>query len=109
MNAAVTACEGLDKFLETLGAINQREVLIRHDRELIQEIVGDLEGIAPLMEISPTAATDLVCSAFSKAGSLEGYKRPLDELLEQWKHRSPQPESPQEMLKLGKRLRSHLG
>jgi hypothetical protein len=44
---AVKACEGLDKFLETLGAINQCDVLVRHDQKLIKETRSREKELSP--------------------------------------------------------------
>jgi len=98
------SCEGLDKYLDSLATISQRDVLIKHDREAISEIAGLLEGAEPLVDISPHGAIDLVGQAFSKAESLYGYRDDTDGLLAEWYETSGTLKNAGDFVALGKRL-----
>jgi hypothetical protein len=76
-------CEGLTKYLESLGAISQREVIVQHDREVCTHIADNLEAAEPLLGISAHGAADLVIEALIEATSLRGWREDLDELLDE--------------------------
>lgn len=88
-NAARFDCEGLDKYLDSLAAVSQRDVLIKHDADTKAEIRGILEAVKPLLEISPHGALDMIEQAFRKADELYGVRESLDALIAEWKALDP--------------------
>jgi hypothetical protein len=97
-------CEGLDKYLDSLSIVNQRDVLIQHDREIMRKISELLEAAKPLLDISPRAAVDMVLQAFFAASDLAGRNEPLDALLISWKLDPPDFNNPQEVIRAAQRL-----
>ncbi len=77
-------CEGLDKYLDSLAAVSQRDVLIKHDGDLKHDLQEILEAVKPLLEISPHGALDMIGQAFAKAEALYGVRDGLDALLGDW-------------------------
>lgn len=82
--AAATTCEGLDKYLDSLAVVNRRNVLIKHDTDLMRDIAENLEGAIELATISPSGAREIIRAAFTRAGALRGARDPLDALLLEW-------------------------
>jgi hypothetical protein len=76
--------EGLAKYLDSLSAINEREVLVQHDRRVRTAARESLESARSLFEISPRAAADQVADAYYTVRTLEGWRDDLDELLGRW-------------------------
>ncbi|MBW2733086.1 MAG: hypothetical protein JRH20_11900 [Deltaproteobacteria bacterium] len=101
---AALSCEGLDKYLDSLLSVNQRDVLIRHDRARMSEIVATLEGVGPIVDISPHGAMALVRQAFDEAAALYGYHDLLDDLLAEWKTTVSQSTEPAVMVEISERL-----
>jgi hypothetical protein len=97
-------CEGLDKYLDSLAIVNQRDVLIQHDREVMKDISELLEAAKPLLAISPKGAVDLVKQAFKMAKALFGRREPLDALLISFRLDPPDLENPQEVEDIAQRL-----
>ena len=104
-HAARFDCEGLDKYLSSLMAVSQRDVLIKHDRDESHEIAGLLEAANPLIDISPHGALAMLAEAFKKADSLFGLRDPLDGLLGEWREMSHADRSdPAKASRMGQRL-----
>jgi hypothetical protein len=104
-NDARFDCEGLDKYLDSLMAVSQRDVLIKHDRDESHEIAGLLEAARPLIDISPHGALAMLAEAFEKADTLFGLRDPLDGLLGEWREMSKkQRNNPEQAVKMGARL-----
>lgn len=104
-NDARFDCEGLDKYLDSLMAVSQRDVLIKHDRDESHEIAGLLEAARPLIDISPHGALAMLAEAFEKADTLFGLRDPLDGLLGEWREMSKkQRNNPELAVKMGARL-----
>lgn len=82
--SAALACEGLAKYLESLSIINQREVLVEHDKQVMDEIRQSLEAARSLLLVSPEAASQMVRESLQHAGRLRGRNARLDEQLDQW-------------------------
>lgn len=78
--AALTA-EGLSKYLESLGSINRREVLVLHDERALEELRESLSAARPLLEINTQIARDLVKKAYAAAISLYGRNPANDDLI----------------------------
>lgn len=78
--ARMTA-EGLVKYLESLGAINQREVLVQHDHRVLGEVREALTNARALMEISPRTAHEMLVKACRSALALRGRQTATDAML----------------------------
>ena len=72
MGVARMTSEGLVKYLESLGSINQREVLQVHDRRVMDDMRETLSSARQLMDLSPRTAKDLVAQALASAAKLRG-------------------------------------
>lgn len=104
-NAARFDCEGFDKYLNSLMAVSQRDVLIKHDRDESHEIAELLEAARPLIDISPHGALAMLAEAFEKADSLFGLRDPLDGLLGEWREMSKKErKDPTQAVLMGTRL-----
>lgn len=73
--------EGLVKYLESLGAINQREVLVQHDHRVLGEVREALTNARALMEISPRTAHEMLVKACRSALALRGRQSATDAML----------------------------
>jgi len=78
--ARLTA-EGLVKYLESLGAINQREVLVQHDQRVLGEVREALDNARALMEISPRTTHEMLVKACRAALALRGRHPATDAML----------------------------
>lgn len=81
MAAARQTSEGLAKYLESLGAINQREVLVKHDQKVLGEIRESSTNARELMEISPRTAHEMLVKACKSALALKGRHPASDPLV----------------------------
>jgi hypothetical protein len=95
--AAYMTSEGLAKYLESLGSINRREVLITHDQRAMEELRESLSAARPLLEINTMVAADLVKKALNAAISLYGRNPNNDELIVALRDASPALETPSEI------------
>jgi hypothetical protein len=84
MASAALACEGLAKYLESLSIINQREVLVEHDKQVMNEMRQSLEAARSLLALSPGTAVQLVRESLQHGEKLRGRNGKLDEQLDQW-------------------------
>lgn len=73
--------EGLVKYLESLGSINQREVLLIHDRRALEAMRDALATAHQLIDLSPRTAREMVAQAYRSAQRLRGRDQHTDELL----------------------------
>lgn len=78
---ARTTSEGLVKYLESLATINQREVLVEHDRAAIEEIREAISNARELVDLSPRTAFEMLVRAHEAARRLRGKHRALDPLI----------------------------
>ena len=78
--ARLTA-EGLVKYLESLGAINQREVLVQHDQRILGEVREAVTNARELMEISPRTAHEMLVKACRASLALRGRHPATDAML----------------------------
>lgn len=104
LGAARLTSEGLAKYLESLGTINQREVLVRHDTRVLDELREALTNARELMGLSPKTSHDLVLKACRTALELRGRNPVVDRMLEQIAHVSPETSSPSQNEALMRRL-----
>jgi len=79
--AARLTSEGLAKYLESLGSINQREVLLLHDQRTLEEMRESLATARGLLDISPRTAHEMVERAFQAAQRLRGRSPTTDRLV----------------------------
>lgn len=82
--SAALAVEGLEKYLESLSIINQREVLVEHDKQVMDELRQSLEAARSLLLVSFGAAAQMVREALEQSERLRGRSPKLDEQLDQW-------------------------
>jgi hypothetical protein len=79
--AARMTSEGLVKYLESLGAINQREVLVQHDQRVLDELREAVTTARALMEISPRTAHEMAVKACRSSLALRGRHPATDAML----------------------------
>jgi hypothetical protein len=76
--------EGFDKYLDSLGVISQRGVLIKHDSDVKAKVTTDLQRALTYADRMPLLVCNVIVEAFAKAEGLLGLGEPLDELIERW-------------------------
>ncbi|MBA2538777.1 MAG: hypothetical protein H0V17_04010 [Deltaproteobacteria bacterium] len=81
LSAAKLTAEGLVKYLESLGVVNQREVLVEHDRRVVVEVREALTVGRELAELSARTAHEIIVKACEQAQALLGRATHLDALL----------------------------
>ena len=107
--AARLTSEGLAKYLDSLGSINQREVLLLHDQRTLEEMRESLATARGLVDISPRTATEMLERAYQAAQRLRGRNPTTDRLVVQLeKYAAPITANPAETTKLLERLESVL-
>lgn len=77
--------EGLVKYLESLTVVNQREVLVEHDRRMATEIREALNVAKELADLSPVTTHEIIVKACGTAQNLMGRSAHLDGLLRRLK------------------------
>jgi hypothetical protein len=73
--------EGFAKYLDSLGSINRREVLVTHDQRTMHELRETLSAARPLLEYNTGVARDMVLQALATSEQLYGRSRSSDELI----------------------------
>ncbi len=81
-------CEGLDKYLDSLAVVSQRDVLLKHDVDLREKICAELEGALALGDSYPTLVLEAIQLCFVRAERLFGLIEELDSLVYRWSTRS---------------------
>jgi hypothetical protein len=76
---ATQACEGLARYLESMSAINQREVLQEHDKQLLQDIDTSLDAARSIITVSLSGTRTMVRQALTQAARLYGRNSAVDE------------------------------
>ncbi len=84
VEAKLTA-EGLVKYLESLTVVNQREVLVEHDRRVVGQIREALSVGKELADLSPATTHEVIVKACNQAQDLLGRSAGLDALLKRLK------------------------
>ena len=79
------AVEGFSKFLEAMQAINQREVLVIHDRKLLEESLGRLEAVTATMATDIDAASAAMAQLIESLWHVHGRHPDLDEALRDYR------------------------
>ena len=81
MKVARLTSEGLVKYLDSLRSINQREVLVIHDKRALEHLRDALANARQLLDISPKVAQEMLDKAHSEAQRLRGRNPGTDQLL----------------------------
>lgn len=81
LSFAKLTAEGLVKYLESLTVVNQREVLVEHDRRIAGELRDALSVGKELAELSARTAHDILVKACVLAQDLVGRSAGLDVVL----------------------------
>jgi hypothetical protein len=81
---ASQACEGLSRYLESMSAINQREVLQQHDQEVLRDIDTSLEAARSILTVSPSGTRNMVRQALNQATRLYGRNTTFDDQVTAW-------------------------
>ena len=101
--------EGLAKYLESLGSINQREVLLLHDQRTLEEMRDSLATARGLVDISPRTANEMLERAYQAAQRLRGRNPATDRLVIQLeKYAAPINSTPADTTKFLERLEAVL-
>lgn len=79
--AARMTSEGLAKYLDSLGSINQREVLLRHDQRMVDQMRESLANARQLIDLSPRTAHQMLDAAYKAALQLRGRHPATDALI----------------------------
>lgn len=82
--------EGLVKYIESLGSINQREVLVQHDRRTLDEIREAMAGARQLVDLSPRTATEMLGRAYSAVQRLRGRNPATDAMIAELEGYAPE-------------------
>jgi hypothetical protein len=85
LGAAKLTAEGLVKYLESLTVVNQREVLVEHDRRVVTEIREALSVGKELADLSPVTTHEVIVKACNHSQDLLGRSAGLDGLLRRLK------------------------
>ena len=88
--------EGLVKYLDSLGSINQREVLLVHDQRAIEQMRESIANARQLVDISPRTAAEMMDRAYQAAQRLRGRRPATDQLVIQLEKVSPTSPTPAE-------------
>ena len=73
--------EGLVKYVDSLASINQREVLVLHDQRTLEEMRDALSSARQLLDLSPSAAREMMDRAYQAAQRLRGRSPATDALI----------------------------
>ena len=86
--------EGLVKYLDSLGSINQREVLLVHDQRAIEQMRESIANARQLVDISPRTAAEMMDRAYQAAQRLRGRHPSTDQLVVQLERYAPTSSNP---------------
>jgi hypothetical protein len=99
MSVARLTTEGLVKYLDSLGSINQREVLVLHDRRTLETMRETIANARQLVDISPRSAAEMLDRAYQSAQRLRGRSPGTDQLLIGLERHAPTSSNPSETVK----------
>ena len=94
--------------LDSLGSINQREVLLLHDQRTIEEMRDALATARGLVDISPRTANEMLERAYQAAQRLRGLNPVTDRLVLQLEKYALTSTNPAESTKFLERLEAVL-
>jgi hypothetical protein len=92
-SAARMTTEGLVKYLDSLGSINQREVLVMHDRRTLETMRDAVSNARQLVDLSPRASIEMMDRAYQAAQRLKGRSPITDQLVVGLERYAPQSTS----------------
>ncbi len=92
MVVARQTTEGLVKYLESLAVVNQREVLVQHDRRIAEELREAITTSRELAELSARTARDIISKACVRAQELLGRSPAVDMQIKQLANAANNPE-----------------
>lgn len=96
--------EGLVKYLDSLGSINQREVLLLHDQRTLEQMRDSLSNARQLLDISPRTAYEMLQHAYQAAQRLRGRNPDTDQLIVGLERYAPSASNPTDAEKFLERL-----
>ncbi|HUS32196.1 MAG TPA: hypothetical protein VMZ53_27035 [Kofleriaceae bacterium] len=108
LKAARLTSEGLVKYIDSLSSVNQREVLVVHDRKTLEEMREALSNARQLIDLSPRAAREMMDRAYQAAQRLRGRSPVSDEMIIQLERYAPTSSNPGEAGKFLERLEAVL-
>jgi hypothetical protein len=100
--------EGLVKYLDSLGSINQREVLLVHDQRALEQMRESIANARQLVDISPRTAAEMMERAYQAAQRLRGRHPSTDQLVVQLERYAPTSSNPADSNKFLERLEAVL-
>lgn len=100
--------EGLVKYLDSLGSINQREVLLVHDQRALEQMRESLANARQLVDISPRTAAEMMERAYQAAQRLRGRHPATDTLVLQLERYAPTSSNPADTTPFLERLEAVL-
>lgn len=106
--AARLTSEGLAKYLDSLGSINQREVLVLHDQRTLEQMREALSNARQLLDLSPRTANDMLDQAYQAAQRLRGRHPATDHLVIQLERYAPTSSNPADRVTFLERLEALL-
>lgn len=106
--AARLTSEGLVKYLDSLGSINQREVLLVHDQRALEQMRESLANARQLVDISPRTAAEMMERAYQAAQRLRGRHPTTDTLVLQLERYAPTSSNPADTTQFLERLEAVL-
>jgi hypothetical protein len=109
LKAARQTSEGLVKYIDSLSSVNQREVLVVHDRKTLEDMRDALANARQLIDLSPRAAREMMDRAYQSAQRLRGRHPATDDLIIQLERYAPTSSNPGEGVKFLERLEAVLG
>ncbi len=98
-------CEGLDKYLDSLAVVSQRDVLLKHDLDLRQKIFAELEDAISLAGSKPQRVPAIINQCFANAERLFGLIEELDTLVYKWSTLGEKRNTIGEALGMGRALK----
>lgn len=108
LKAARLTSEGLVKYIDSLSTVNQREVLVVHDRKVIEDMREAVSNARQLIDLSPRAAREMMDRAYQEAQRLRGRHPVTDDLIMQLERYAPTSSNPGESVKFLERLEAVL-
>jgi len=93
LKVARQTTEGLVKYLESLAVVNQREVLVQHDRRCADELREAITTSRELAELSARTARDIITKACVQTQDLLGRSPVVDTQIRQLASAADDPES----------------
>jgi hypothetical protein len=108
LKAARQTSEGLVKYIDSLSSVNQREVLVVHDRKTLEDMRDALANARQLIDLSPRAAREMMDRAYQSAQRLRGRHPVTDDLIIQLERYAPTSSNPGEGVKFLERLEAVL-